>query len=143
MKEVKPVGGQRKVAALNSFAAKYGQPLSDTVVIGDSITDFRMLEAVEQTGGLAIAFNANAYAIPYATMGLASTHLSDLTDVLAAWAKGKRREAERVVKEKESLVGAENRNYFHWLSGKKDRYEVIEIHKKIRRLVREEAGKLG
>ena len=51
---------------------------------GDSITDSRMLQAVEKSGGLAIAFNANQYAI-----------------------------------------------------------EVIEIHKRIRRLVREEAGKLG
>jgi len=36
-----------------------------------------------------------------------------------------------------------DRDYFHWLSGRKDIDKVIEIHKRIRRLVREEAGKLG
>jgi len=70
IKEVKPVGGRRKVAALSRFADKYGQPLSNWVVVGDSITDFRMLQAVEEAGGLAVAFNANEYALPYSTMSL-------------------------------------------------------------------------
>ncbi|GAG44007.1 unnamed protein product, partial [marine sediment metagenome] len=85
IKEVKPVGGQRKVDALNTFAETYYQPLSDWVVVGDSITDFRMLQAVEQAGGLAIAFNANEYALSYSTMGLASIAISDLTEALAEW----------------------------------------------------------
>ena len=141
--EVKPVGGRRKVAALNRFADKYDQPLSNWVVVGDSITDFRMLQAVEQAGGLAIAFNANEYALPYATMSLASTHISDLTEVLEAWQKDKRSGVEKLVKEKEKTGGIGDRGYFHWLSGRKDIDEVIQIHKRIRRLVREEAGKLG
>jgi len=87
IKEIKPVGGQRKVVALNGFADKYSQPLSKWVVVGDSITDFRMLQAVEKEGGLAIAFNANEYALPYSTMSLASTSISDLTEVLPAWQK--------------------------------------------------------
>jgi energy-converting hydrogenase A subunit R len=143
IKEVKPVGGRRKVAALTKFADKYDQPLSDWVVIGDSITDFRMLQAVEEAGGLAIAFNANEYALPYATMGLASTLISDLTGVLEAWQKSKRGWVERVVKYKERGGGKEDRNYFHWLSGRKDLDPIIEVHKRIRRLVREEASKLG
>jgi energy-converting hydrogenase A subunit R len=143
IKEVKPVGGRRKVAALTKFADKYDQPLSDWVVIGDSITDFRMLQVVEEAGGLAIAFNANEYALPYATMGLASTFISDLTEVLEAWQKSKRGWTERVVKYKEKWGGKEDRNYFHWLSGRKDLDPIIEVHKRIRRLVREEAGKLG
>jgi len=141
--EVKPVGGRRKVAALSRFAEKYTQPLSRWVVVGDSITDFRMLQQVDAAGGLSVAFNANEYAIPYATMGLASASLSDLTEVLAAWQKGQRNGAERLVKEKERAGGAGDRSYFHWLSGRKDLDEVIKTHKRIRRLVREEAGKLG
>jgi energy-converting hydrogenase A subunit R len=141
--QVKPVGGRRKVDALNKFADKYSQPLSGWVVVGDSITDFRMLQAVESAGGLAIAFNANEYALPYATMGLASTFISDLTDVLAAWKKGQRKDVEWLVKERERLGGKDDRGYCHWLSGREDIDEVIQIHKKIRRLVREEAGKLG
>jgi len=143
IKEVKPIGGRRKVAAMNKFADKYEQPLSNWVVVGDSITDFRMLQTVEEAGGLAIAFNANEYALPYATMSLASTSLSDLTEVLKAWQKSKRSAAEKVVKKKEKTGGREDRGYFHWLSGRKDIDDVIEIHRRIRRLVREEAGKLG
>jgi len=143
--EVKPVGGRRKVAALQKFADKYMEPLSNWVVIGDSITDFRMLQAVDEAKGLAIAFNANEYALPYATMSLASTHISDLQPVLEAWQKKKRGWTERVVKFKEKWRGKEDKNYFHWLAGRKakDIDDIIEVHKKMRRLVREEAGKLG
>ncbi len=143
IKEVKPVGGRRKVAALNRFAEKYMEPLSNWVVIGDSITDFRMLQAVEEEKGLAIAFNANEYALPYASMSLASTHISDLQAVLEAWQKKKRGWTERVVKYKEKWRGKEDQNYFHWLAGRKDIDDIIEVHKKFRRMVREEAAKLG
>jgi len=143
IKEVKPVGGRRKLAALNKFAEKYQQPIARWVVVGDSITDFRMLRAVEDAGGLAIAFNANGYALPHATMGLASTMLSDLTDVLSAWQRGGRSAAEKLVREREKMGGAGDRNYFHWLSGRKDIADVVQIHAGIRRLVREEAAKLG
>ncbi len=143
IKEVKPVGGRRKVAALNSFADKYLEPLSSWVVIGDSITDFRMLQAVEEKKGLAIAFNANEYALPYASMGLASANISDLQPVLEAWQKKKRGWTERVVKYKERWRGKEDNFYFHWLVGRKDLDPVIEIHKKYRRMVREEAAELG
>jgi len=143
IKEVKPVGGQRKVAALNRFADDQAQPLSDWVVVGDSITDFRMLQAVEQAGGLAIAFNANEYALPYATIGLASTFINDMMEVLEGWQKGQRSEATKIVKRKEAGGGKEDRNYFHWLSGRKDIDEITKIHKTMRRLARGEAGKLG
>ena len=143
IKEVKPIGGRRKVAALNKFADTYEQPLSKWVVIGDSITDFRMLQAVEEAGGLAIAFNANEYALPYATMSLASTSISDLMEVSEAWQKGSRKGAEKKVREKEKIGGMGDRGYFHWLSGSKNTDKVTEIHQRIRCLVREEAGKLG
>ncbi len=143
MKEVKPIGGRRKVEALNRFADKNDQPLDKWVVIGDSITDFRMLQAVEEAGGLAIAFNANEYALPHATMGLASTLISDLKEILEAWQKDGRPWVERVVKYKEKWGTKGDNNNFHWLSGRKDIKDVIEIHKRIRKLVRKEAGKLG
>ena len=143
IKAVKPVGGRRKVAALNKFADTYDQPLSKWVVVGDSITDFKMLQAVEEAGGLAIAFNASEYALPCATMSLASTSISDLMEVSEAWQKGGHRGVEKKVKEKEKIGGMGDKSYFHWLSGSKDIDNVIEVHKRLRRLVRQEAGKLG
>ncbi|UCH42680.1 MAG: hypothetical protein JSW16_07695 [Dehalococcoidales bacterium] len=141
--EVRPVGGRRKVTALKRFADSHAQPLSRWVVVGDSITDSRMLQVVDQAGGLAIAFNANEYALPCATMSLASTFISDLTEILEAWYKGQRKAVEELVKEKEKSGGSGNRGYFHWLSGRDDISEIVEVHQRIRRLVREEAGKLG
>ncbi len=141
--EVKPVGGRRKVAALNKFAEIHNQPLSQWVVVGDSITDFRMLHAVNEAGGLAVAFNANEYALPYSTIGLASTSIADLKEILPVWEKSQRKGVEVIVKQKEKSGGTGDRGHFNWLAGKKDIADVITIHKRIRRLVREEAGKLG
>ena len=143
IKEVKPVGGRRKVAALKKFADSNNQPLAKWVVVGDSITDAQMLQTVEAAGGLAVAFNANQYALPHATMSLASTHISDLMEVLQVWSKGQRKGAEKFVRDREKVGGKGDRGYFHWLSGRKGWDDILEIHQRIRRLVREEAGKLG
>jgi energy-converting hydrogenase A subunit R len=143
LEQVRPVGGQRKVEALERFAKAKRQPLSNWVVVGDSITDFKMLEAVDQAGGLAIAFNANEYALPHATMGLASTYIYDLLPVLDAWKKGKRPAVEKLVKIKEQAGGKGDREHFHWLAGIDDIASPLEIHKRVRRVVREEAAALG
>ena len=143
MKKVRPLGGQRKVEALNCFAQAQGKPLSDWIVIGDSITDFKMLQTVDQAGGLAIAFNANEYVLPYSTMSLASTHINDLWPVLDAWERGKHSAVEKLVKGREKIGGSGNRSYLHWLAGVEDIAIPLEIHKRIRRIVREEAAGLG
>jgi len=143
LEQVKPVGGQRKVEALRRFAEAQDKPLPEWVVVGDSITDFKMLQAVEEAGGLAVAFNANEYALPYSTVGLASTHLDDLRPVLEAWGKGGRSAVQRLVKGKEKAGGAGDRGYFHWLAGIDDIAAPLEVHKRVRRVVREEAAKLG
>jgi energy-converting hydrogenase A subunit R len=141
--EIKPVGGGRKVAALQIFAAKNNLAPSDWVVVGDSITDARMLQAVDEAGGLAIAFNANEYALHYATMGLASTNLDDLDVALRAWEEGGRQALEKVVKEMERAGGEGDRNHFHWLSGRENLEQPLSIHKRIRSMVRRQAAKLG
>jgi len=102
-----------------------------------------MLRAVNKAGGLAIAFNANEYVLPYSTLGLASVSLYDLWTVLETWEKGGRRVVERVVKEREEAGGSGDREHFHWLAEGKDIATPLEIHKRIRHLVREEAAKLG
>jgi predicted HAD superfamily phosphohydrolase len=98
---------------------------------------------VNKAGGVAIAFNANEYALKYATMGLASVRLDDLWIVLEAWEQGGRQAVERLAQEREEAGGSDDRGWFHWLDGRKDVTPALEIHKRIRRLVREEAAKLG
>ena len=145
IQQVKPVGGRRKTEALKRFSEKYGVPFSGWVAVGDSITDARMLGEIDKAGGLAIGFNANQYALPCATMSLASTHLSDLKDVLLAWKKGQRREAERLVSDREKRGTGGDRANFHWLA-KRDKAQiddVVQVHKRLRQMVRQSAGKLG
>ncbi|MEW6141867.1 MAG: hypothetical protein AB1597_01760 [Chloroflexota bacterium] len=141
--EVKPVGGRRKAEALQRFASRVGQPLSKWVAVGDSITDFRMFQTVESAGGLAIAFNANEYALPYATMGLATTDSRDLLPVLVRWATGGRLAVANFVAQEEQRGGKGDRNYFHWLSGNNRWTAALPVHRRIRRLVRESAANLG
>ena len=102
-----------------------------------------MLEAVNNAGGLAIAFNANEYCLPYATIGLASTNIGDLRTALDAWEQGGRETVETIIREKEKGGGKGDRENFHWLEGRSDLKEPLEIHKRTRRIVRQEAGKLG
>ncbi len=143
LKQVRPVGGQHKVEALESFAKAHDKPLSQWVAIGDSITDVKMLQAVDTAGGLAIAFNADEYALPSSTMGLASTHLDDLWPAFEAWKRGGRPEVEKLVKRLERAGGKGDRGFFQWLAGAEDRKASLEIHRRIGQIVREEAVETG
>jgi len=143
VRSIKPIGGRRKGSALTRFTLDNSRPLSSWVVVADSITDFRMLKAVDQAGGLAVGFNANQYALPYATMSLASTHLSDLQPVLDAWQKEGREGAKKTVGQSVTDIGS-NRSNFHWLAEKgHDICDVITLHRKLRKTVRQKAGDLG
>jgi energy-converting hydrogenase A subunit R len=136
METVKPVGGWRKVAALRSLSP---MSPSEVAVVGDSITDCRMLETVDREGGLAVAFNANQYALPYATCGLASTHISDIIPLLEAWRQGGREAARQWVSMHE---GTGHRDHLRWLAdgGWED---ALPVHRQLRRLVRSRAAMLG
>lgn len=140
---VRPVGGRRKLGALQTFGIQVGRSLSDWVAVGDSITDVRMVEGVDAAGGLGVAFNANEYLLPHATLGLASTRLDDLWPVLEAWADGGRESVREIVGELEGDEGTGERRWFHWLADRTDIGDVLDVHTRMRRLVRREAAGLG
>lgn len=114
------MGGKRKVEALKVISQKTGVALKEMVVVGDSITDFKMLKAVKEAGGLAIVFNGNKYALPYGTIGVASATLMGIKEILAAWLQG----GLKAVK-------------------KAHHCEDLEVHQKYRRLLRKSAAHLG
>jgi predicted HAD superfamily phosphohydrolase len=140
-----PISGSRKVEALKRFADKYQEPLSNWVVVGNGITDAQMLAEVDHEGGLAIAYDADQHALSNATLSLASTHLLDLRDVLAAWKKGLRKETKWVIQEKEKRKGTGDRAHFHWLTDrdKKQIDDIVKIHQQIRQLLRQSTQKSG
>jgi energy-converting hydrogenase A subunit R len=141
LKQIKPVVGKRKVEALEQFDKTQDKTLSQWIVIGSSIADFKILQTVDKAGGMAIAFNADEYALPYATISLASENLDDIWPVLESWQQGKRPAVESLVKKREKSGDSGNRAHFHWISGKADFSATAEIHRRIRQLVNEEAAK--
>jgi predicted HAD superfamily phosphohydrolase len=141
LEAVKPLGGQRKLEALNELATRFEQPLSKWVMVGGNMEDVPVLQAVNRDGGLAIAFNADKAVLPYASPAVASTNIADVLDVLLTWQRGGSHAAERLVKEKERIGGRAERGYFHWLPGKTDISGVAEMHQRLRLLIKEEASK--
>ena len=90
MKRIVVIGGQRKVDATLRIAKGIKTSLSELIVVGDSITDYKMLEQVKAEKGISVVFNGNKYAIPYANVGLATTDIRFLLIIISAYLRGGR-----------------------------------------------------
>jgi energy-converting hydrogenase A subunit R len=140
---VEVVGGRRKVRALEGFCREAGAYLGQVAVVGDSITDFQMLKAVEAAGGLAIVFNGNRYALPFGTVGVASVSLLNLLPVLRIWVEHGR-EALRKAVLSSNLSAQEGDAAYHWLVNASNMEEIIRVHGAARKMARGEGtGSLG
>jgi energy-converting hydrogenase A subunit R len=128
------MGGRRKADAARNFSRQCGHTLAEAVAVGDSITDAALLQAMEEAGGLGLAFNANSYALSHATAALASTSLQDVGFLLSAWEQGGRRAV------MEACAKQPNAD---WLAGRDLTAEIIERHGVARRTVRGQAAALG
>ncbi|PXF50298.1 MAG: hypothetical protein C4B55_06515 [Candidatus Methanophagaceae archaeon] len=166
------VGGERKAEAVRKIARAKGVRLSEVIAVGDSITDYKMLREVAQHGGVAVVFNGNEYAVPYANVGLASLNVGSLWVLCDAFARGgkravfeevRRREEEKRWREEKKRGREEEKRgefggfswfggfigfeipYFHNLerADERRRAEIIKLHKAFRMRVREDAGRLG
>ncbi|MEW6446841.1 MAG: haloacid dehalogenase-like hydrolase [Bacillota bacterium] len=142
VEQVKVVGGARKTAALYGYTGLFGVEPGRVIAVGDSITDFKMLTAVEQAGGLAIVFNGNEYALPYGTCGVAASDLRAVLPLVEAFIEDGRRGVRSLVEELASRSVPDEGPVYHWLSGA-ETDKVILAHKKFRRLLRGRAAKLG
>jgi energy-converting hydrogenase A subunit R len=141
---LKVVGGRRKVSALKEFMERFKVAPSRTVSIGDSITDFRMLDYINKSGGLAIVFNGNEYSVPYATIGVASESLLGVVKPVEIFFK----EGAQGVKEFIQTVNSQqstvnSKCYYTLIEGCEDLDSVIAIHKLMRRKIRGKAAQLG
>ncbi|MBI2865949.1 MAG: hypothetical protein HYX99_01125 [Chloroflexi bacterium] len=143
LRAVRPIGGSRKVVAVKAYCLAQGKGMGQVVAVGDSITDARLLESVDRAGGLAIAFNANEYSLPWATVGLASTRLDDLLPLLEAWGAGGRPQARAWVEAQGKLPHTDDRADYRWLGGRPPAPEVLALHQRLRRQVRQAAAALG
>ena len=166
------IGGERKAEAIRALAQEKGISVCDIIAVGDSITDYKMLQAVATRGGIAVVFNGNQYAVPYANVGLASVDIRFLYLVCKAFERGGKDAVMEVVTKWEEnwstyeedpmnipdgYITADVKDfltrekgkipfpYFHNLERADDRRksEILTIHKRLRMQVREDAGKLG
>ena len=104
------VGGRRKVEAMLAAAEKSGVRLEDCIAVGDSITDQKMLEEARKHA-VSVAFNGNEYAVPFASVGLASTDLRFLHVICEAFAKGGKNEVKGVAEEWEQRISAQSQEF--------------------------------
>jgi energy-converting hydrogenase A subunit R len=143
LRDVSVVGGRRKVRALEGFCHGLGAYLGQVAVVGDSITDFQMLKAVEAAGGLAIVFNGNRYALPFGTVGVASVSLMNLLPVLDVWLD-QGREALRKAVLASDLRPPDGEAAYHWLVSSRDLEDAARVHGEARKRARGlGAGSLG
>jgi len=143
-KTIEVVGGRRKAWAMERIAREHQVRLEEVAFVGDSITDAQGARVIEAAGGLAIAFNGNAFVIPQATVGVASTSLLDVAPILEAWREGGREGVKSAV-EAMPRPQADTGPFYDWLVGKKGKAlaRVLAAHGRARGLVRGEAARLG
>jgi energy-converting hydrogenase A subunit R len=82
LNEVNPVGGSEKAQAVKDATETICVPLADAMYVGDSITDVEAFKLITESGGLAVAFNGNCYAVKNAEIAVLSEH-SIVTAVIA------------------------------------------------------------
>jgi energy-converting hydrogenase A subunit R len=62
-REVDPMGGREKAEAIKTIAQKLKISISQTMYVGDSITDEQAFRLVKEDHGLTVSFNGNQYAV--------------------------------------------------------------------------------
>ncbi len=81
--EVNTVGGLEKARALIDAQTRTGIPFENIIYFGDSITDKEALREVRKRGGLAVAVNANRYALEAAELAVLTSSVYPL--VFISW----------------------------------------------------------
>jgi len=82
LKEVNPVGGFEKAAAVSDIVSKRKASFHNVMYVGDSITDVEALKLVRDQGGLTVSFNGNNFAVREAEVAVLSEN-AVVTAVLA------------------------------------------------------------
>jgi energy-converting hydrogenase A subunit R len=88
MREIKPVGGERKTEALIRSLEQNRMDADQGITIGDSITDEHMLRTTKERGGLALAFNGNGYAVKEANIAVMADNCAVTALLVNAYGHG-------------------------------------------------------
>ncbi len=74
MNQVQVRGGLRKELAVEAISEKVKIPISEMVVLGDSITDINMLQRLKDEGGIAVSFNGNRFTVGRANVAITTVN---------------------------------------------------------------------
>lgn len=162
LENVRPIGGMRKLDALQDILRLEERRIDEAVVIGDSITDRNMLGETKKAGGLAISFNGNKHSIDAANVAVASVDcmitpaliqifgrsgISEIEQLATSWSTEMlRREVafgnlDQQLFERISKIAELETTKVIWLT-EETRINALEQSAKTRALVRGEDGKL-
>ena len=70
VEDVNPIGGNEKSRAIETIVAKERVELKNVIYFGDSITDVDAFRLVSASGGVAVSFNGNNWAVKEASLAV-------------------------------------------------------------------------
>ena len=137
LRDVKAVGGQRKLEAVKSYGIK------NLIAIGDSISDFAMLSWVKENG-LAVSFNGNEYAVRNSNLAIVSETAFAEAYIVEAYLSDGLNGVKRALRlEFESEIADKlKETKYYWIEGS-DVDRIIDESKAMRRKLRGLAGALS
>lgn len=135
-------GGGRKRENVISILEKHNWKASDSIAIGDSITDIQMLDYVKDNGGTAISFNGNEYSLKPSTIALSGKSILPLKKLFESFPKTEEYLQQQSISEKKIME--EKEEFFDITrditSEEFDR--ILQLQKKYRKVLREKAAQL-
>ena len=154
-REVKPLGGAEKAKAVTDSLAKTSLKLTDTIYVGDNLTDVQAFEAVRAGGGLALSFNGNRYAVDAAEVVVVSDSawsIGMLVAIFRLWGKEgvlevaspERRDKSRALVLPEEMIepiamGLQGHQFNIYMSTSPNREQMIQESEAMRAKLRGEA----
>ncbi|HXY86952.1 MAG TPA: hypothetical protein VEG44_00775 [Candidatus Acidoferrales bacterium] len=164
LNQIQVIGGRRKVMAMIR-AIGGSSYIKDTMAVGDSITDYKMLKAVKEGCGLSVVFNGNTFSLPYASVAVAGEDILPISLLAKLFTQGGRELVFTTIKNLEDnfkkneidsqkifedvftpqitqFLSAHERTlkfpYINLIENASDEklHRVAEIHKRFRRIVR-------
>ncbi|MFP3910129.1 MAG: hypothetical protein ACLFVX_09755, partial [Archaeoglobaceae archaeon] len=146
LEEVNAMGGKRKKLVVEGYMDEL--ECSEVVAIGDSISDYAMLDFV-RCNGVAVSFNGNEYALNHSNVAVISdTAFGEAAMIDAFSKKGKDGVIDLVKKERTEILNSQiadnlSSTRFYWLNDDVDLRAVIKESENMRKRLRGGAGDLG
>jgi len=134
VESVKAIGAGEKAEIVKIYCESKG--IDFPVVVGDSISDYKMFEVARSIGGVAIAFNGNEYALKHADVAVISSTAISEAEVIELFME--KREKAFDILSKISIPETEI-----YIIENSDFAEVLEKSKRMRVRLRGLAGELG